>query len=194
MKEKLAANTADIVPGQFPAWKHPVSSIFLTGFMGAGKSTVGRELASLLQWEFVDLDDRIEQRAGKTIPKIFTLRGEPYFRQLEHDVLQTIMNARFANSIIALGGGTIAHPPNIPLLASSQSPLVFLDAPFEELLARCGRSTNRPLFRTQQDFRTLYQQRLPYYCQAHFRLPTSGKSGFELAQEIVSLIGLEVTL
>jgi shikimate kinase len=194
MKENLAANPADIAPGQFPAWKYPVSSIFLTGFMGAGKSTVGRELASLLQWEFVDLDDRIEQRAGKTIPEIFTLRGEPYFRQLEHHVLQTIMNARFANSIIALGGGTIAQPCNIPLLTSSQSPLVFLDAPFEELLARCGRSTNRPLFRTEQDFRALYQHRLPYYCQAHFRLHTSGKSAVELAQEIIALIGLEVTL
>ena len=194
MKEKLAANPADIVPGQFPAWKHPVSSVFLTGFMGAGKSTVGRELASLLQWEFIDLDERIEQRAAKSIQEIFASRGEPYFRQLEHSVLQTIMNSRLTNSIIALGGGTIAQAPNIPLLTSSQSPLVFLDAPFEELLARCGRSTNRPLFRTEQDFRAIYQQRLAYYCQAHFRLQTSGKSGFELAQEIVSLIGLEVTI
>jgi len=194
MKERLAANPAEIVPGQFPAWKHPVSNIFLTGFMGAGKSTVGRELASLLQWEFIDLDECIEQRAAESIQEIFASRGEPYFRQLEHSVLQTIMNGRLTNSIIALGGGTIAQAHNLPLLASSQSPLVFLDAPFEELLARCGRSANRPLFRTEQDFRALYQQRLPYYCQAHFRLQTSGKSGFELAQEIVSLIGLEVTL
>jgi len=194
MKEKLAANPADIVPGQFPAWKHPVSSVFLTGFMGAGKSTVGRELASLLQWEFIDLDEQIEQRTGNSIQEIFASRGEPYFRQLEHDVLHGIVHASTIRSIVALGGGTIAQSRNIPLLTSSQSPLVFLDAPFEELLARCGRSTNRPLFRTEQDFRAIYQQRLAYYCQAHFRLQTSGKSGFELAQEIVSLIGLEVTI
>jgi shikimate kinase len=194
MKENLAANPAEIVPGQFPAWKHPVRSILLTGFMGAGKSTVGRELASLLQWEFVDLDERIEQRSGKTIQQIFASHGEPYFRQLEHDVLRGIVYARMAQAVIALGGGTIAQARNIPLLTSSRSPLVFLDAPFQELLGRCGRSTNRPLFRTEQDFLALYQQRLPYYCQAHFRLQTSGKTGFELAQEVVSLIGLEVTL
>lgn len=194
MKENLAANPADIVPGQFPAWKHPASSIFLTGFMGAGKSTVGRELASLLQWEFIDLDERIERRAGTSISELFASRGEPYFRQLEHDVLQRIVHASMARAIVALGGGTIAQPRNIPLLTSTRSPIVFLDAPFQELLARCSRSTNRPLLRTEQDFRALYHQRLPYYRRAHLTVETSGKNGLELAQEIVSMIGLEVTL
>lgn len=194
MKDELAANPADTVHGQLPAWKHPVNAVFLTGFMGAGKSTVARDLASLLHWNLIDLDEQIEGRAGSNISQIFAKHGEPYFRELEHRTLNDLVATDIANSVIALGGGTIAQPRNYSLLACSESPVIFLDAPLEELLARCGRATNRPLFRSEEEFRALYLSRLPYYERAHFRVNTARKTSFEIAQEIVPLIGLEVTL
>lgn len=194
MKDELAANLADTVHGQFPAWRRPVTAIFLTGFMGAGKSTVARDLASLLHWTLVDLDEQIESRAGSKISQIFAKHGEPYFRDLEHQTLNDLVHNGIDNLVIALGGGTIAQSRNYPLLASSESPVIFLDAPFEELLIRCGRATNRPLFRSEEEFRALYMSRLPFYERAHFRVNTARKTSSEIAQEIVSLIGLEVTL
>jgi len=194
MKDDLAANPADTVHGHFPAWRRPVNAVFLTGFMGAGKSTVGRNLASLLHWNFIDLDEQIERSVGSEISKIFATHGESHFRDLEHRTLKDVLVQGIANSVIALGGGTIAQTRNHPLLASSGSPLVFLDAPSEELLIRCGRATNRPLFRSEDEFRALYTSRLPFYERAHFRVNTARKTSFEIAQEIISLIGLEVTL
>ena len=111
--------------------------IVLTGFMGAGKSTIGRTLADRLGWAFLDLDAHIEQRTGATVPQIFAEQGEARFRRLESTALASALTHR--NTVIALGGGTPEAITN-RLLAVEQTPgtfTVFLDAPFSTLYDRC---------------------------------------------------------
>jgi shikimate kinase len=194
MAEELASHPGDVALVKFPLWNKPLRLLFLTGFMGAGKTTIGRDLASLLNCEFIDLDDRIEARAKDSIQTIFATQGEPYFRELEHQVLVDIIRERSPQlRVIALGGGTIAQAANTPVLAASSAPVIFLDAPLEDLVTRCGRATNRPLFRSELDFRALYRRRLPYYLQSHLRINTSGRSSKLIAEEIAASLQLEVT-
>jgi len=138
----------------------------LTGFMGCGKTTIGRRVAGQLGWRFVDLDTRIEERAGLAISAIFERQGEPAFRDLEHQLLQLALDEAAASSqssILALGGGTFAQPRNVALLSSASALVVFLETPIEVLLARCVSKTHRPLFRDAASFRKLYAERLPFY-------------------------------
>jgi shikimate kinase len=114
----------------------PFRRIVLTGFMGAGKSTVGRLLAARLNWEFLDLDAFIESRTGLTVPTIFSLHGEPHFRQLETEALASAL--RSDNLVLALGGGTPEILANRLLLEQAQhTATIFLDAPFSVLYDRC---------------------------------------------------------
>jgi shikimate kinase len=110
--------------------------IVLTGFMGAGKSTVGRILALRLGWNFLDLDAHLEQRTGVTIPEIFELQGEERFRRLESTALASALG--HSNTILALGGGTPEGLTNRLLLEQTPGTfIVFLDAPFPTLFDRC---------------------------------------------------------
>lgn len=149
----------------------------LAGFMGSGKSTVGTALARQLAWRFSDLDERIEEASGLSIPQIFEKFGEPVFRQWEHEQLRLAV-ARAAErnepTVIALGGGTYAQAPNAELLRAAGIPVVWLDCPLETLLQRCLTMTGRPLFRDESSFRALYDQRLPSYRQAAYRVDSSG--------------------
>ena len=150
--------------------------VCLTGFMGSGKTTVGQLLARQLAWRFVDLDTRIEQRAGLTITQIFERQGEPLFRQIEHEELRRALGEATdqpARTVIALGGGTWAQPPNTELLRRSSAVVVWLDCPMDVLLARCVTMTHRPLFRDEASFRKLYAERLPFYQQADYRVESS---------------------
>lgn len=150
--------------------------ICLTGFMGSGKTTVGRLLARQIGWRFVDLDETIEARAGLNISSIFERSGEPAFREMEFETLTRAVGQaidRDLATVIALGGGTFAQPQNLALLRSAGGAVVWLDCPVEELLARCAMMTNRPLFRDEVSFRQLHQQRLPFYEQADFRVDAS---------------------
>src|SRR5579871_2358329 len=99
---------------------HPTSTniIALTGFMAAGKSTVGRALAGLLNWRFIDLDSEIERAEGQTIREIFARRGEAAFRRLESETLRAILAGASRAAVIALGGGTFVQPQNPELLAA----------------------------------------------------------------------------
>jgi shikimate kinase len=145
----------------------------LTGFMGCGKSTVARLLARQIGWHYVDLDKRIVDRAALTIPELFAQFGEPAFRQLEHEELGRILGEAFEQgkpTIASLGGGTTAQPQNLALLRQSGAVLVWLCCPIEELLRRCARITNRPLFQDEASFRQLYEQRLPSYELAEYRV------------------------
>jgi len=157
----------------------------LAGFMGSGKSTVGTALSSQLAWRFSDLDERIEEAAGLGIPQIFEKFGEPAFRQLEHEQLQLAI-ARVAErnepTVLALGGGTYAQPANADLLRSAGIPVIWLDCPLETLLHRCLTMTGRPLFRDESSFRALYQQRLPSYQQAAYRVDSSGEPSAVVAR------------
>ena len=151
--------------------------IGLTGFMGSGKTTIGRLLAQHLGWHFVDLDTRIEERTGLSIPAIFERLGEPAFREMEYEALERSLGEAAESgrrAVLALGGGTIAQPRSLALLRSAACTLVWLECPVEELLARCATITNRPLFRDEASFRRLYAERLPFYEQADFHVDSTG--------------------
>jgi shikimate kinase len=110
--------------------------LVLTGFMGAGKSTIGRMLASRLGWEFLDLDATIEARTGLTVPQIFATHGEAHFRQLESQALASALGCR--NIVLALGGGAPEVLTNRLLIEQTPATAtIFLDAPFSTLFDRC---------------------------------------------------------
>jgi shikimate kinase len=110
--------------------------LVLTGFMGAGKSTVGRLLAARLGWNFLDLDTHLENRTGTTIPQIFREHGEARFRRLESSALASALS--FSQTILALGGGTPEDLTNRLLLEQTPGTFtIFLDAPFPTLFDRC---------------------------------------------------------
>ena len=157
--------------------------------MGSGKTTVGTLLARQLAWRFVDLDDRIEESAGLTIPQIFERLGEASFRQVEADQLHAALGRASESkegTVIALGGGTYAQPGCSEFLRATGVPVLWLDAPIETLLSRCMTMTGRPLFRDEASFRALHAQRLPSYQLADHRVNASGEPT-EIVAEILRL-------
>jgi len=157
--------------------------------MGSGKSTVARLLARQIGWIHIDLDRRITDVTGVSIPDIFSQQGEPAFRQIEHEELEkTLAEAKSLGrpTVISLGGGTTAQPANLAALERSGATLIWLDCPIEELLRRCAHITNRPLFRDEASFRELYRQRLPFYEVAHFRVE-SGIEPLRVVEQILVL-------
>jgi shikimate kinase len=119
-----------------PALPAHLRRLVLTGFMGAGKSTIGRLLAARLHWDFLDLDAHLEARTNATIPQLFALHGEARFRRLESTALASAL-AR-TNTILALGGGTPEELTNRLLLEQTPGTFtIFLDAPFPTLFDRC---------------------------------------------------------
>ena len=165
----------------------------LTGFMGCGKSTVARLLARQIGWHYVDLDRRITEGAAMGIPEIFKQHGEPAFRDMEFEELGRILGEGAAQNkrcVIALGGGTIAQPRNLVLLREAACPIVWLNCPVEELLRRCARITNRPLFRDEASFRNLYEERRPFYEQADYRVE-SAVEPLRVVEQILNLGILE---
>jgi shikimate kinase len=165
--------------------------ICLTGFMGAGKSTVGQELARRLGWRFLDLDTRIESRLGLAIPVIFDRLGESVFRQAEFDALSRVLGeieetARPA--ILALGGGTYAQSASAGLIQDAGCPVVWLHCSTECLLARCATMTNRPLFRDEASFLSLYRQRLPFYEKADYQV--EGNDGVAAVVDRILALGI----
>ncbi|MGA2483743.1 MAG: shikimate kinase [Candidatus Acidiferrales bacterium] len=151
--------------------------VALAGFMGSGKTTIGSLLARQLGWRFADLDTLIERAAGHAITEIFERHGEAAFREVEREQLLAALGraAEFAQpTVLALGGGTIAQTGNLELLRAAGAAVVWLDCPLERLIARCALVTTRPLFRDEASFRALYEQRLPYYQQADYRVEAVG--------------------
>ena len=145
--------------------------IFLVGFMGSGKSTVGRLLAQRLGWEFVDLDAEIEGRYGAPIAEIFEREGEPAFRDLEHEALseQVRLVRRAKPRVVALGGGAFVADRNRDALATA-GVSVFLDCPPEVLWKRVSGEEHRPLARDRNAFQRLFEQRQPSYLQTDYRV------------------------
>ena len=166
---------------QLPSPRGPSAGaqiLCLAGFMGSGKTTVGSLLARQLAWRFVDLDDRIEESAGLRIPEIFERFGEPAFRQIEADQLRAAIGRASevgAGTVLALGGGTYAQPGCPEFFRNARVPVLWLDSPLHVLLARCMTMSGRPLFRDETSFRRLYDQRLPSYQQADYRIDGSGE-------------------
>lgn len=143
-----------------------MKNIVLCGFMGCGKSTVGKQLAEQLHMTFVDMDAYIEELDGRTIPAIFAQDGETAFRTLEHNACVTLGSQ--CNLVIATGGGAVLRADNVTAL-SANGILVFLDVSAATVLDRLRDDTSRPLLqRPDKDTAvyTLMQQRAPLYCAA----------------------------
>jgi shikimate kinase len=172
-------------------------AVILVGFMGAGKSSVGRALAERLDWTFEDLDDRIEQREKRSVAEIFRNEGEAGFRRAEHAALKELLqNLRIgAEKVIALGGGAFVQESNIRLIDGARLPTVFLDAEVEELWGRCQRQREnqgleRPLLRPVEEFRELYAERRPHYLAASLRQATGGKAVEDIVGELIQALNL----
>jgi shikimate kinase len=166
-----------------------VSAVFLTGFMGSGKSSVGRELASRLHWDFVDLDARIEMRERKNIAEIFSGHGEPGFRIAETAALLELTQSLERDSVVALGGGAFVQDKNRELV--QPWPSVFLEATVDELWRRSSDDDEiRPLRKDREQFARLYAERLPFYRQATLCLETSGKKPVAICLEIEAALEL----
>lgn len=162
--------------------------VFLTGFMGSGKTTVGRLLSERLDVPFVDLDREIERRAGLTVREIFDRGGEPLFRRLEQEALATAV--ALPGGVIATGGGTVTVETNRELLERS-GVSVWLDPPFSVIAERIGHlgKQDRPLFQTEAQALDLYRRRLPVYHRADFHLAVEpGESAEGVAERIASLL------
>jgi shikimate kinase len=169
-------------------------TVFLVGFMGAGKTGVGKALASRLGWQFFDLDERIEAGQKRTIADIFRENGENEFRRLESEELQGLLREREASgagAVVALGGGTFVQPVNAPPLLSCGY-TVFLDAPVEELWRRAQAAQGtRPLALSENHFRQLYAARRSRYMEADYCVQTEGRAMAEVAAEIAARLQLE---
>ena len=159
--------------------------ITLTGFMGSGKTTVGKVLADFLGCPFMDLDDLIVKKAGKSIPEIFAQDGEPAFRQLEARLLRQTVEKYTENTVVlALGGGAITAPASAALLRE-KTVCIYLRATLETLLSRLeGETAGRPL--ADASLATRLAEREPLYEQtAHVIIDTDGLSPDEVADEII---------
>ena len=147
--------------------------LYLAGFMGSGKTTVGRVLADRLGWDFIDLDSEIESAEGTSIAQLFETRGEEEFRRIETEALKKVMHGveRGMPSVVALGGGSFAQPGNTQLL-DGHGISVWLDCPFEtiEQRVRVLDGDTRPLARDSERFRQLYDERRAAYQLASYRI------------------------
>ena len=165
--------------------------VVLIGFMGAGKTTVGRALAKSLRWNFLDLDDVIEQREHKDVAEIFALFGEPAFRSMESEALEALLQDRQAGGdlVLALGGGAFVQKQNRDALISAGAITVLLEAPLEELRRRCqAEQKARPLARQDARFNELFAVRRADYALARFTVQTLGKSVEQVTAEIEHLL------
>src|SRR4051794_40171846 len=165
--------------------------VALIGFMGAGKTTVGRALARRLRWDFHDLDELIEQRERQSVAGIFASAGEPGFRRAESAALRGLLqeSADANDLILALGGGAFAQAENRAMLEEAGAITVLLEAPLEELQRRCrGERKARPLAQQQERFAELFAARRAGYELARFRVQTMGKPVEQVAAEVERLL------
>jgi shikimate kinase len=163
--------------------------IYLTGFMGCGKTTVGRLLAERLATPFLDLDDEVERRAGMTVREIFAQQGEAAFRQTEAEALRGTL--AMPDVVVALGGGTVTFDANARLIGGGGLS-VWLNPTFATIVSRIGGlgKTDRPLFRDESQALALYRERLPAYRQADLTVDVAPDEGpEEIAARIALLIG-----
>lgn len=183
-------------PGTQPETLTPAASapaalqrLVLTGFMGAGKSTIGRLLATRLGWTFLDLDAHLEQRTGSTVPEIFALHGEARFRRLESTALASALTHKA--TVIALGGGTPESLTNRLLLEQTPATFtVFLDAPFPTLFDRCVlQQIDRPVLSDPDAAQIRFAQRHPLYLRlAALTIDTANLSPEETVTSLLTTL------
>jgi len=165
-----------------------MKAIVLVGFMGCGKTAVGRLLAERLEVPFVDLDDELERLEGKPIGRIFAEDGEAYFRRREREVLRSLAGG---DLVLAVGGGAFTVDDNIAVI-NTNSVSVWLDCPLAICLARAARSpARRPLFSDAEEMAVLFRHRLRFYKRAHHRVDSGSGEPKEVAEAIFRELGLE---
>ncbi len=162
--------------------------IYLVGFMGCGKTTVGQRLAARLKWDFVDLDDEIERKSGIKIADVFQQFGEAAFRAMERQALleQISFVRRGRARVVALGGGTFVAPGNRETLDQA-GVSVWLNAPVDQLWERVTNESQRPLARDREAFEKLFEQRGPGYAKSDFTVQAGSDGPDKVADEILGL-------
>jgi shikimate kinase len=170
-------------------------AVFLVGFMGAGKSSVGRALGQSLNCAFEDLDDRIEGMEGRSVAEIFRASGEAEFRRVERAALRELLQELSGGEakIVGLGGGAFVQTENAAQMEAAGAVTVFLDAPVEELWRRCveqaeEQGLKRPLLQSVEQFGALWASRRESYLQAALRVETGGRSIAAIVEEISNAI------
>lgn len=162
-------------------------NIILIGFMGTGKSTVGRQLAADTGRCFQDIDLLIEEHAGMTVSDIFEQMGEKYFRELESRILAEAVKG--TDKILAAGGGAVLDPANVEIV-KQHAIVIALTAQIDTLWDRLKNSTGRPLLRGEnpkEKLQKLYEQRAYLYQDADFIVHVDGKTPPAVAKEILQL-------
>lgn len=162
-------------------------NIYLVGFMGSGKTVVGRELAKKKKWRFADLDELIELKEKMTIADIFGQKGEPYFRRIERKVLKDV--AKEKGFVVACGGGVVINEENIKTMKESGT-IICLKATPLVILKRVSGLTTRPILNVvnpRERIELLLKLRAPYYALAHKSINTSKLSVKEVAAGIIKL-------
>ena len=159
-------------------------NIVLCGFMGAGKTVVGKELAKIMGRKFVDTDEMIEEETGISIPAIFAARGEEYFRELEYEMCKKTANLK--NVVVSTGGGAMTFERNVEAIKKG-SKVVFLDASFDVICDRVGDASSRPLFKNKENAKKLYDERREKYLAAADYIINGNISARKTALKIADL-------
>ena len=167
-----------------------VRRIVLAGFMGSGKSTVGRRLGRRLGWQFLDVDEVIEAEAGCTIAELFARHGEVAFREREQATVARL--AAGDGLVLALGGGAIERAETRELLLTAPGTLlVHLEVTLETTLARCrGTEHVRPVLADSANLASRYERRLPLYRNAHVSIATDALTPDEVVEAVVQAANL----
>lgn len=163
-------------------------NIIITGFMGTGKTTVGRLLAQHLGFDFVDTDDLIVKAAAKSIPQIFAQEAEAGFRRREREAIQRLKGSK--GLVVATGGGAVLSPQNLANL-KTLGPVFCLWASPRAIYRRLRETEDRPLLRgdhPQKQIKSLLQQRTPHYQKADKIFDTTGKSPQKVVKEILAYL------
>jgi shikimate kinase len=171
--------------------RRPPLRIVLTGFMGAGKTTVGAELARLLGWRFLDLDAWIEAEVGKSVAEIFRERGEAAFRLEERRA--ALAAAQLERHVVAAGGGAFAHRETRAIL-EKDAVSVWLRCAFETILERVPADGVRPLALNRARMRELFEEREPFYRLASVSVDAAAGGPSEVAREVIRVLGLTTAL
>ena len=163
-------------------------NIYLTSFIGTGKTSVGREIALMLDLKFIDLDELIVKNEGRSINDVFAKNGEPYFRKIEKETLKEVSQG--AGQVVSCGGGIVIDPENITIMKQSGRYIALTARP-EVIFERVKKETQRPLLNTANPLariKELLAIRKPYYDQAEFVIDTSDISVQEVAEKVLKLI------
>ena len=163
-------------------------NIVLIGFMGCGKTSIGKRLAARLGYSFIDTDQQIIQEQQKTITELFAEQGEPFFRALESNLLLRLKNVD--STVVATGGGIVVTKNNFELIRAVGIS-IFIDTSFEEIYKRVMRNDNRPLTKVADPRKTLeelYTKRIDLYRQADLTIASGLNSKHEIVSQIIQMI------